>query len=73
MSPIEMGERLTVLARQGKLSKIKSYHLAGANLNSVNITKQTSLHAAIEAGQKEVWIKLSKSTFTTIIFNFCMW
>jgi len=30
------------------------FHLAGANLNSSNLSKQTALHAAIETGQKEV-------------------
>jgi len=55
MSPSEQGEKLTQLARQGKLNKIKNYFLAGANLNSTNIIKQTPLHAAVEAGQKMVF------------------
>ena len=35
-------------------TKLTCYQLAGANLNTSNLSGQTALHAAIETGQKKV-------------------
>jgi ankyrin repeat protein len=54
MGSLELGEELTGLARLGQKEKISCYKLAGANLNSVNLSKQTALHSAVETGQIQV-------------------
>jgi len=51
---LELGEELCSLARVGQKKKLSSYKLAGANLNTVNLSKQTPLHAATETGQFKV-------------------
>jgi hypothetical protein len=41
MSPIELGEKLCSLARQGNLKKLNCYRLAGANLVIIQINFST--------------------------------
>ena len=54
MGNIELGEKLCTFARMGSKTKLTCYQLAGANLNTVNLSGQTALHAAIETGQKKI-------------------
>lgn len=51
---LELGEELCYLARLGQKKKLSCYKLAGANLNSVNLSRQSALHAAVETGQVKV-------------------
>ena len=48
---MELAEELCYLARLGFKKKLSCFKLAGANLNSASLTKQTALHAAVETGQ----------------------
>jgi ankyrin repeat protein len=54
MGSLELGEELTGLARLGQKKKISCFKLAGANLNTVNLSRQTALHSAVETGQIKV-------------------
>ena len=54
MGSIELGEKLCTFARMGSKTKLTCYQLAGANLNTCNLSGQTALHAAIETGQKKI-------------------
>ena len=54
MSPLELGEKLTSCARFGLLRKLKCFQIAGADLNTVNLSGQTALHAATECGQIQI-------------------
>lgn len=54
MSQIELGEKLSSLARLGHRKKLKCFKLAGANLNCTNLSGQTPLHAAAETGQIKI-------------------
>ena len=51
---LELGEELCSLARMGQKKMISCYKLAGADLNTVNLSRQTALHAAVETGQFKV-------------------
>lgn len=50
----ELGEILCSLARQGKKKRLHCFMLAGANLNTKNLTHQTALHSAVETGRINV-------------------
>ena len=54
LGSLELGEELCYLARLGFKKKISCFKLAGANLNSINFSKQTALHASVETGQLKV-------------------
>ena len=54
LSPLELGEKLTSFARLGLVKKLKCFQLAGADLNTGNLSGQTPLHAATECGQIKV-------------------
>ncbi len=60
----ELAEELCYLARTGQKKKISCYKLAGADLNMVNLSGQTALHAATEVGQ----FKVQKLKFIFRIF-----
>ena len=54
MGSLELGEELCYLARVGQKKKLSCFKLAGADMNSVNLSRQTALHAAVETGQLKV-------------------
>ena len=54
LSPLELGEKLCTFARLGLSRKLKCFRIAGADLNSINMSKQTPLHCATETGQIKV-------------------
>ena len=51
---LDLGEEICSLARMGQKKMISCYKLAGADLNTVNMSRQTALHAAVETGQFKV-------------------
>ncbi len=54
LSQADLAEELCFRARKGDVQGLKCYRLAGANLNSTNLTRSTPLHMAVETGQIEV-------------------
>ncbi len=54
LGSLEIGEKLCSLARLGEKKKISCFKLAGADLNTLNMSGQTALHAASETGQVKV-------------------
>ncbi len=54
LGPLELAEKLCAYARLGNRKKLKCFKLAGANLNSANLSGQTPLHSAVETGQIKV-------------------
>jgi ankyrin repeat protein len=49
-----MGETLCSSARLGYRKKLKCFKLAGASLNSTNLSGATPLHSAAETGQIKI-------------------
>lgn len=54
MGPLELGEKLCSFARIGHKKRLNCFKLAGANLNSTNLSGQTPLHCSAETGQVKV-------------------
>ena len=54
LGSLELGEELCSLARLGHKKRLSCYKLAGANLNTTNMTRSTALHSAAETGQNKV-------------------
>ena len=54
LGALELGEELCSIARLGLKKRLSCYKLAGANLNLVNMSRQTPLHSAVETGQFKV-------------------
>ena len=46
-----MGETLCMAARKGETGKLRGYKMAGADLNTKNMSQNTPLHMAAETGQ----------------------
>lgn len=49
-----IGERLCSAAANGKLARLQSYHLAGANLSQPDISDRTALHLAAQHGHIDI-------------------
>ncbi|XP_016840542.1 L-asparaginase 1 isoform X1 [Nasonia vitripennis] len=49
-----IGERMCSAAAAGNLARLRSYHLAGADLSQADVSGRTALHLAAEHGQSAV-------------------
>ena len=67
---LELGEELCSLARMGQKKMISCYKLAGADLNTVNMSRQTALHSAVETGQFKVVQFLIEHNIGKATFSF---